>query len=202
VKLKEARRIVQARGQVGPDRVPVDEAINAGMAWADEILSCAGTGIGAFPAKADIEQGRDVYPSGGFDRIILVERQSAYDVWDAMNYGTFTMSSQTPPGYWWTHVGAGSIRISPNPSMSLEGGLRIWGYPSHQIDPKGDQDSSVVFPPYSRNAVLWYAALEAATLPAAASRAEKALGRAELTFRKHVEIPQAGVPSGLLKERP
>ena len=207
MKLKEVRRIVQVRGNTnyGQDlAAQTDEALNAGMEWADEIISNAGTGLGLVPVPLSLEASRDTYQVAGFGRIAIVERQIANGAWQSYNYfpavaGSY-LESRNAPGGWWTLVGESAIRLWPTPESGGAGLLRVWGYPAHRIDPKGNADSTVLFPPHAKQCVLWYASLELATNQMSITKCEKALARAELTFRKYVEIPQSGPAPGMMKE--
>ena len=201
---EEWRRLIASLSGAMDEYFVLQDALNEALTSADEIVSGYGGQVGLEQAFVDLSADRDMYPlPRAFSRLVYVLRRSQDGDWWAMSPGMPTQFSEAKNrpavGGYWSPVGEDRIIVHPTPSESVVKGLRVWGYPKHTCSPQVQPEHTITCPPHSTDYVKWYAVNILAS-GERKKRATEQLQRAEMTFRKHVEIPHSGVPPNIIRE--
>ena len=202
---EEWRRLIASLSGAMDEYFVLQDALNEGLTTADEIVSGFGGQVGLEMAYIDLTTDRDRYPlPRAYSRLVYVARldNDAATPWPlspAMPTQFAEAVNRPARGGYWSPVGDNGIIIHPPPREDYDKGLQVWGYPKHTCSPQVQPEHTITCPPHSEDFVKWYAVNILAS-GERKKRAAEQLQRAELTFRKHVEIPHAGVPPNIIRE--
>jgi hypothetical protein len=206
MRLEEMRKFVTDMSAAAEGPFITDLAIQQAIHEADEIVSGRGGAMGREFVLLDITTGRDIYPlPTAFIRIQKVERVDGASPWalSPVPAAYFTEVARRPSrGGFWAPLSHDKIQIAPTPTSDEAAGLRVWGYPKREFEVSGDENQDIALIAGGEYYVLWRACLTLASDQRMASRAERELGRAELTLRKLVEKPHVDTPPSIIREMP